>query len=218
MPILDEEAYASHPGSAWVYNKLTLSEKLGYVCGPAGTVVPETGEYIIRPMMNLSGMGANAKIVECKKGKTPTWEPGYFWCEVFEGRHISADFVYRKGERFTKFVSEGFNSKKELYKFSKWIKLQTLPEDCEIPDWLNSVLTPKHCNIEFIGGKIIEVHLRHSSDFPDNATTIIPIWADSDQQDHHTWGDAGYTYVDNPDNADGNIPNARVGFYYTTGE
>ena len=53
MPILDEEAYASHPGSAWVYNKLTLSEKLGHVCGPAGTVVPETGEYIIRPMMNI---------------------------------------------------------------------------------------------------------------------------------------------------------------------
>ena len=78
--------------------------------------------------MNLSRMGANAKIVECKKGKLLLGSFRYFWCEVFEGRHISADFVYPKGERFTKFVSEGFNSKKELYKFFlKWIKLETLP-------------------------------------------------------------------------------------------
>jgi hypothetical protein len=214
MKIFDEEAYASHPGSNWVYNKLTLSEKLGYVCGPAGVKVPESGEYIIRPIMNLSGMGIKAKIVECKKGKTPTWEPGLFWCEVFKGRHISADFLYRKGERFTKFVSEGFNSKKELYKFTRWDKLEKLPEECDIPTWLDSTLNPNHCNVEFIDGKIIEVHLRHGTDFPENATTIIPIWKDSDQQEHHTWMSAGYTYIDNPDDADGHLDNPRVGFYY----
>ena len=76
----------------------------------------ETGEYIIRPHDEFILNGANAKIVEVKKEK-PHLGFRYFWCEVFEGRHISADFVYSKGERFTKFVSEGFNSKKELYKF-----------------------------------------------------------------------------------------------------
>ena len=57
------------PVPSWVYNKLTLAEKLEYVCGPAGIKVPKAGEYIIRPMMNLAGMGANAKIIEVKKAK-----------------------------------------------------------------------------------------------------------------------------------------------------
>ena len=66
---------------------------------------------------------------------------------IFGVKYLKADILVQilftpKGERFTKFVSEGFNSKKELYRFTKWIKLQTLPEDCEIiSDWLNSVLT-----------------------------------------------------------------------------
>ena len=82
---------------------------------------------------------------------------------------------------------------------------------------MNSVLTPKHCNIEFIGGKIIEVHRGIHQIFLTMPQQLSQSWADSDQQTS-PWGDAGYTYVDNPDNADGNIPNARVGFYYTTGE
>ena len=32
----DDVAYAKYPGAHWVYNKLTLAEKLEYVCGPAG--------------------------------------------------------------------------------------------------------------------------------------------------------------------------------------
>ena len=132
---------------------------------------------------------------------------------TFGVKFLKADILVQtlftpKGERYPKFICEGFNSKKELYRFTKWIKLDELPEECLIPDWLDGTLSPKHCNIEFVDGKVIEVHLRHSTDFPENATTIIPIWADSDQQDHHIWGDAGYTYVDNPDNADGNIENA----------
>ena len=75
MYMNDDEAYHKFPGSNWVYNKLQLSEKLEYHCGPAGTKVDREGEYIIRPITNLSGMGAGAKIVTCKKGKIPThWD------------------------------------------------------------------------------------------------------------------------------------------------
>ena len=52
-----------------------------------------------------------------------------------------------------------------------------------------------------------------ASDFPIRST--IPPGLTS-QTGSPPRGDAGYTYVDNPDNADGNISNARVGFYYTT--
>tara|TARA_B100000965_G_scaffold368329_1_gene354921 strand:- start:780 stop:1430 length:651 start_codon:yes stop_codon:yes gene_type:complete len=212
--VWDDEAYVQHPGSNWVYNKLFLSEKLGYYCGPAGVKVKKTGDYIIRPMMNLSGMGVNARIEKVRGGTVPTHEPGFFWSEVFTGRHISANFIFRKGEMYCVHVCEGFNSKERLYRFNRWEKLETLPEECYIPSWLESLCSPNHCNIEFVDGKVIEVHLRHGTDFPENATTIIPIWKDSDQQEHHTWMSAGYTYIDNIDDADGLLDIGRVGFYY----
>ena len=35
-------------------------------------------------MMNLAGMGANAKIIEVAKGKVPNMGTGYFWCEALQ--------------------------------------------------------------------------------------------------------------------------------------
>lgn len=215
MHMYDDEAYHKFPGSNWVYNKLVLSEKLEYHCGPAGTKVGKDGEYIVRPITNLSGMGAGATIVHCKKNKVPTNEPGYFWCEVFEGDHITADFIFRKGERYNTFVAQGWNNKKDLVRFSRWQKLDKLPEECMIPTWLEGALSPNQCNVEWVGGKIIEVHLRHgNADFPENATEVIPMWEGDDVQAHSTWLEGGYTFIPNEDDADGNISPKRIGFYY----
>ena len=41
----------------WVLDKLILSKKLGYKCGPKGIDVPNRGRYIIRPCVNIMGMG-----------------------------------------------------------------------------------------------------------------------------------------------------------------
>ncbi len=215
MQIYDDEAYHKHPGSNWVYNKLILSEKLGYKCGPAGTKVTESGEYVVRPIINLSGMGAGASIIKCKSGEIPTQEPGYFWCESFTGKHITADFIWRKGEMYCTFVAQGWNSKKDLVKFSKWKKLKKLPEGYEIPTWLESSLSPHRINVEWIDGNIIEIHLRHGSqDFPEGATEIIPVWEGDDVQTHTTWIEGGYTFKPDEDDADGNISPKRIGFYY----
>ena len=136
--------------------------------------------------MNLSCMGAKAEIVKCTRGKTHMGALVTFGVKFLKADILVQTLFTPKGERYPKFICEGFNSKKELYRFTKWIKLDELPEECHIPDWLDGTLSPKHCNIEFVDGKVIEVHPRHSTDFPENATTIIPIWADSDQQDHHS--------------------------------
>ena len=212
----DDVAYAKYPGAHWVYNKLTLAEKLEYVCGPAGIKVPKAGEYIIRPMMNLAGMGANAKIIEVAKGKVPTWEPGYFWCEAFTGRHITADFVFRKGEMFCTFVAEGWNDRNNLVKFTKWKKLDELPEECHIPNLIESACNPNHFNLEFVDGKIIECHLRHGNqNFPEKATEIIPVWSDADEMFHATWSEAGYSFKPDDQDAMGNLTEfKRIGFYY----
>ena len=57
----DVDAWSKYPRYTSWYNKLWLSERLGYKCGPAGVPVPVKGTYIVRPIYNLLGMGLGAK-------------------------------------------------------------------------------------------------------------------------------------------------------------
>ena len=58
----DEDQYKKYPRHRNFFNKLWLAEQLGYVCGPAGVDVPKPGVYVVRPIMNLDGMGAGARV------------------------------------------------------------------------------------------------------------------------------------------------------------
>ena len=68
-----------HPKDLWVYNKLILSRILGYTCGPSGTDVPKSDFYIVRPCMNLLGMGRLSRIEYIEKS-TDDFHPSEFWC------------------------------------------------------------------------------------------------------------------------------------------
>ena len=52
----NSDSWQNYPKLKWVYNKLELSEKLGYLCGPSTVPVPKTGKYVERPIINLSNM------------------------------------------------------------------------------------------------------------------------------------------------------------------
>ena len=58
-----EEQYWQNPNpdTMWVTDKLILSSKMGYKCGPAGIDVPESGDYIVRPVVNAYGLGIGAE-------------------------------------------------------------------------------------------------------------------------------------------------------------
>ena len=66
----------------WIFNKLELATRLGYECGPEAEI-PLPGDYCVRPEMSLQGMGTGGFF----KVHTDDWmqEPGYFWCEWFDG-------------------------------------------------------------------------------------------------------------------------------------
>ena len=57
----DAEAYLKFPDQRKWFNKLWLSEQLGYYCGPSGVAPTKSGWYIVRPLMNISGMGVGAE-------------------------------------------------------------------------------------------------------------------------------------------------------------
>jgi len=78
------------PADRWIFNKLELATRLGHDCGPEN-VVPSFGDYCVRPEMSLHGMGTGGFF----KVHTDNWmqEPGYFWCEWFNGPHHWVQYI-----------------------------------------------------------------------------------------------------------------------------
>ena len=69
-------------------------------------------------------------------------------------------------------------------------------------------------NIDFKGGKIIEVHLRHNIEYPKWAVEVIPIWAHEDPQMFMDYEHMGYIFMKSKDDANGNLDSGQIGFYY----
>ena len=114
------------------------------------------------------GMGRHARI-EYLDGDTEHLHPGEFWCEIFEGEHISVD--YYKGEQ--KLTVKGLRDPQDpLYKWKRWYKVE---RDIPLPITLKD-LQYEWINCEFVGDKLIEVQLRRNPDFRYNNQSVVPIW------------------------------------------
>tara|TARA_R100001129_G_scaffold182163_1_gene162356 strand:+ start:107 stop:703 length:597 start_codon:yes stop_codon:yes gene_type:complete len=168
----------------WVYDKLILSKKLGYTCGPAGISVPESAEYVVRPITNLESMSVGARLqwLEPKDNI----EPGYFWCEKFTGEHITVDYNY--GEQST--TVKGYPREGRLDRFDRW---ELIDRQIPFPKKLDDLHEKEWVNIEMIGGNIIEVHFRYNDDFRNhNGKVIYPVWKDEElpQPEGSMWYDS----------------------------
>lgn len=164
----DLEAILAYPKDAHWYDKLMLSQKLGYVCGTK--TIPASGVWVVRPITNLIGMGRGAVIREFKKGEIIA--PECFYCEVFIGKHITIDYIRKQGMWYQDATFQGVNSHNNLVQFIRWTRVQF---DYPIPLILASV-EAEHINIELIGDKLIEVHLRPNPD-PVMYDEFWPIWS-----------------------------------------
>ena len=160
----------------WIYDKLILARKLGYLAAPAGLPVPKPDWYIIRHVTNWRGMSLGAKKVWLTSEDSDLVPDGYFWSECFEGRHTSVDFHHG----IPKLAVEGFRNSDRLDRFSRWERIN---EQYSFPKVLGELwrLTP-WINVEYVDGKIIEVHLRWNSNFKNhNSDVIYPVWKEDTQ-------------------------------------
>lgn len=175
------------PDDIWVLDKLILSRKMFYNCGPVGLDVSHPGYYIVRPCVNMMGLGLGAQKVWIEKD-TCHLPVGHFWCEWFEGRHLSIDYHWGKQV----LAVEGHKSSNTFTKWDHWVRVA---DRIKLPSILNEFIK-KHewINCEYIGGKLIEVHFRHNEDFEDNITHFIPVWEGQD-----TTPPDGYKYRVYPD-------------------
>ena len=177
-----------HSEDLWVYNKLILSRVLGYTCGPVGTSVPKPDFYIVRPSMNLLGMGRYARKEYIYK-YTDSYHPSEFWCELFGGDHISVDYQ-NKEQRLT--VLGTRDEMNPLYKWDMWEKIDIKVPYPKILEKLKG--NYEWINCEFIGNRLIEVHFRQNPDFRYENDIAIPIWDTADLEKY-----SDYTFVPDSD-------------------
>jgi len=217
---LDEhELYLKYPQHHKWWNKLYLAETMGYSCGPGGVRIPSTGEYVIRPIYNLIGMGVCTTIKVLKQGDCTSTPPGYFWCEYLEGNHYSATYENINGTWKPLHCWQGWNRKSNVVKFNKWIRSDYTPT---IPKAIANINNVKYINIEYKGDNPIELHFRPSGN-PDGTSIskwneYIPIWHDTTQFEKDKLVDQGYTWIDNPyddwmEDMEPYLNERRLGYY-----
>lgn len=169
----DSDAWSTvKPEYLWVTDKLMLAKQLGYLCGPAGVLVPANDYYIVRPCVNYRMMsrGATIQFLDKERDEIPD---GYFWCESYYGRHLSFDYSYGKQV----LAVEGFRDNQRLDRFCKWQKVE---DSFTLPDVLQNIANHNQwLNVEVIGTKVIEAHFRYNDDFANHSSDVIfPVWKD----------------------------------------
>ena len=142
------------------------------MAAPAGIPVPRDDWYIVRPITNIRMLSRGAKKMFIQRGDDEAVPDGFFWSEILTGRHISVD--YHWGEQAL--TVEGFRDDPDrLDRFSRWRKVS---DRIPLPEWLRDLgQQAQWLNAEYIGDRIIELHLRWNDDFANHsADEIIPVW------------------------------------------
>jgi len=162
----------------WIYDKLILAKKLGYNAAPAGVAVNTAGWYIVRPITNLRMMSRGATKQWLTPDNTDAVPDGYFWCETFQGDHISVDYHWGVQE----LTVQGFRDSDRLDRFCRWTKVN---RNISLPPVLSDIAKKyEWINVEYVGRHAIEVHARYNDDFSNHSCdTIVPVWKDDLQ--HH---------------------------------
>jgi len=168
VPTEDPDAYDIYPMHRWVYNKLRICETQGLLCAPHG-VTPPGYPVFSKPIYNMRGMGAGSMLVQTAEEYRRAYAPGHMWMQVLDGDHVSTDAAVIDGgvvwwrHVVGKSLGNGM--------FDYWTVLAEPHDVVEryCGDWVAKQL-PGYTgmlNFETIGGRIIEVHLRFSDQWPD---------------------------------------------------
>lgn len=177
----DAHAWRLNPEHRQVYDKLFVAQSQGLKAAPCGVKATDFGlaadaEVFVKPIINLAGMGLEA---EKMLAQNVPASPGRFWSECLNGPHTSSDCLVHQGRIFW-FAHSRASDDKDQQRPIYWEIGVDLPElEADLSAWVGQYLAAYTglCNMEMIGGKIIEVHLRGSNGFFDfYGAEFIPAW------------------------------------------
>jgi len=168
IPTEDSDAWQWYPAQRWIYNKLAVALSQHLDAGPHGTPTPGFPVFS-KPIVNLKGMGVGSRVLHSQADYDKHYAAGHFWMTLLEGRHVSSDVAVVQGRPewwrhvTGKAVGEGT--------FDYWTVHAEPDTGIEMPcaAWVEKNL-PGYTgmlNLETIGGRIIEAHLRFADQWPD---------------------------------------------------
>jgi len=181
----------------WIFNKLTIAERMGYTCGPVGTTPENRGRYMVRPMMNISGMGNGGFFLRdttqpgtraIEKDMVPNANPGYFWSEVFTGHHNWTSYI----NDVPVYGTIGIRSENGMV----FQDDPGLTETILMPDIFKGI--SRYMMAEHIDGNLIEISPRHTSGYARQETIDDYRVIDPSYDPFVEFGLADWKLIDDP--------------------
>ncbi|OQX02849.1 MAG: hypothetical protein BWK73_41325 [Thiothrix lacustris] len=184
----DTHAWRLNPAHRHVYDKLQLALAQGLraaACGvdPLSVGIQTATPLFVKPITNLLGMSLNAQATtagDLASGRTQV-APGCFWSEYLVGDHTSTDCLVLAGKVLWLAHTQGATDKdkqRPIYwhigvRLPALEPLLTVFVETQLPGYTGL------CNVEMIGGKVIEMHLRGSNGFFDfYGAHFVPAWVE----------------------------------------
>jgi hypothetical protein len=177
IPTEDADAWLWYPDHRWVYDKVAIALSQGLDAGPHG-VPPPRFPVFSKPTVNLKGMGIASRILSSPADYEANLTPGHMWMALLEGRHVSSDVAVVEGKPHWWRHVTGEPGREGT--FEHWTVHAARDPGIEhyCGTWISRHLQGYTgiVNIETIGGRIIEIHLRMSDQWPD---LYGPGWVDA---------------------------------------
>lgn len=168
IPTEDPDAWEWYPAHRWVYDKLRVAASQGLACAPHG-VPPAHFPVFSKPITNLRGMGLGSRVLTDAADYQRHLEPGHFWMTLLAGEHVSTDVAVEAGEPRWWRHSLGTPSGEGMFDY--WIiEAAHRPAlEAYLGAWIRAQLAAYTgmLNLESLGGRIIEAHLRLADQWPD---------------------------------------------------
>lgn len=201
IPTEDSDAWIWNPAHRWIYDKLAIALSQGLEAAPHG-VAPQNFPVFSKPIYNLKGMGVGSRALASLDDYVDSYRPGHFWATLLEGDHVSSDVALVDGApqwwRHARGVTSGQGT------FDYWeVSAASAPA---IEEWCGAWCR-RHLagytgmlNLETIGERIIEAHLRFADQWPDLygagwVDAVIRLYAERRWQFDDTAPRTGYSVV-----------------------
>ena len=168
IPTDDADAYRWNPSHRWVYNKLRVVESQGLECAPHG-IQPTHYPVFSKPIFNLDGMGLGSRLLRDADAYELHRQPGHMWMTYLVGQHISTDTAVVDGMVHWMGHARGLPLSGGLFDYWTIEEVPRADLEAYCTEWIRANLAgyTGMVNFETIGGRIIEVHLRVTDQWPD---------------------------------------------------
>lgn len=179
LPFDDEEVMQWYPQYTWLADKRQQQQLLAPDAQwGTGQVPGGLGRYIVKPVMNLAGLGQGARRAQAGE----VVGPGELWQQAYEGRHFSVDCAFggpetRQGD-LALITAEGIPDPYHFGRFLAWVLIPT-PDAVQrwmtggilrlaqrLPDFRGIInIEWKEIAVTHPALGFIELHLRPSAEF-----------------------------------------------------